>query len=213
MKLFLLFLFSLPAFAANNAVNDACRRLCAADTDCVHKCVSQAELFELKPDFINAVTDWTKKPDDRMRALRSGADVLILELCKSTGWSLENMMICLRSYPTPEVIRNCKRLSPLQEEQVHCVRLGKTEAQIDECNQLVPGSGHRIACLERRVTAPDTRNCRDLGGDSFERMQCLEKAELSRAEKSRHDALDGRIRHERSGNRSPASLPPSGSGE
>lgn len=119
--------FAIPARAANNAVNDACKRLCDTDGECVKKCVGQAELFELKADFINAVTDFTKLPGDRMRALRSGANLEVLALCKQSGWSLDNMMICLRSYPTAEVIKGCKRKSQLQETQVECMRQGKVE--------------------------------------------------------------------------------------
>jgi hypothetical protein len=172
-------LLALPASAANNAVNGACRQLCDGDSDCVRKCVGQAELFELRAEFIRAVTEWTVKPDDRMRALRSGANLEILDLCKRTGWSLENMMICLRSYPTRDVIKNCKKLSTLQEEQVQCVRLGKTEAEIDACVRFVPAPNFRLTCLEHQVSMRELKSCDAQGGDSRERMRCLERAEQS----------------------------------
>jgi hypothetical protein len=198
MTLAIVVLFaSAPALAGNNAVNDACKRLCNAESDCVHRCVAQAELFELRSDFINAITDFTKGVDDRMRALRSGADLTILSLCKTTGWSLDNMMICLRSYPTPEVIKNCKRLSPRQEEQVECVRLGKSEAEIDACIRLVPGSDRRLQCLGLRVTANETANCGEAGGDSYERMKCLERNASENADKIRRRELDMRVESER----------------
>jgi hypothetical protein len=199
-------LSAIPALAANNAVHDACKRLCETDGDCVHKCVGQAELFELRPDFVNAVADWTKNPEDRMRALRSGANLEILALCQQTGWSLDNKMICLRSYPTPQVIKNCKKLSPLQEEQVRCVRSGKTEAEIDACIRLVPGAGHRLDCIERRVSVEARHTCGEDGGDSFEKMGCLERAEKSAEAKARAQRLETRIRLERNRDRAPASL-------
>ncbi|MGZ3653328.1 MAG: hypothetical protein ACXVB9_12840 [Bdellovibrionota bacterium] len=197
-------LFTSPTQAGNNAVNESCKSLCNSESDCVRRCVGQAELFELKSDFINAVTEWTKNPDDRMRALRSGANHEILQLCQSTGWSLDNKMICLRSYPTPDVIKSCKKLSPLQEEQVRCVRMGKTEAEVDACNRLVPGSDRRLECLERNVSAQDSINCRNLGGDTFEKMSCLRNAEGIRMGEARKMELDDRIRAEREKNRARA---------
>ena len=208
------FLFVLPAWAGGNAVNESCKGLCNSDGECVRKCVGQAELFELKSDFINAVTDWTKKPDDRMRALRSGANAEILSLCSQTGWSLDNKMICLRSYPTPEVIKSCKKLSPLQEEQVRCLRMGKTDVEVSACVNLTPGSDMRLDCLQRNVTAQDAISCRKEGGDSFEKMNCLRKAEIARSGESRRTGLESRIRaeHDRirdsAGDRSPASVAP-----
>jgi hypothetical protein len=201
----LLVFFATTAWAGNNAVNEACKRLCNVESGCVRRCVGHAELFELKSDFINAVADWTKTPDDRMTALRSGANLEILSLCKQTGWSLDNMMICLRSYPTPEVIKACKKLSPLQEEQVRCVRRGKTDAEVEACNRLVPGSDRRLECLDRNVTAQDVTTCREEGGDSYEKMRCLGRAELARTGESRHGELEERIRAERERVRSPAS--------
>ena len=206
MALWILSLFlALPVSAANNAVHEACKRLCDNESECVRKCVGHAELFELRADFINAVADFTKKTDDRMRALRSGADLEILALCKGTGWSLDNKMICLRSYPTPEVIRNCKRLSPREEEQVHCVRLGKSEADVDACIRIVPGTDRRLECLERGVTAKDAGDCHEQGGDTYEKMKCLEKAELARMDQGKRQQLDVRIHEERRRQRAPAS--------
>jgi hypothetical protein len=191
--LFIFFLLFAPrTYAANNAVNLACKSLCASESECVRRCVGQAELFELNADFINAVTDWSKKPDDRMRALRSGANVEILQLCKATGWSLENMMICLRSYPTPEVIKACKRLSTLQEDQVRCVRAGKVDAEVDACNKLFPGSDRRLLCLQKYTTAQDTDACRTLGGDSYEKATCLDRSEAVRLGEARKTNLDRR---------------------
>jgi hypothetical protein len=201
-----LFLLASPAHAANNAVNLACKSLCASESECVRRCVGQAELFELNADFINAVTEWTKKPDDRMRALRSGANIEILQICKTTGWSLDNMMICLRSYPTPEVIKACKRLSALQEEQVRCVRMGKVDAEVDACSKLFPGSDRRLLCLEKNITAEDTNECRTLGGDSYEKASCLDRSEAVRMGEARKVNLDHRVRAERANDRQLASF-------
>lgn len=188
---FSLLLSATHAHAVNNAVNLACKALCNSENDCVRRCVGQAELFELRPEFINAVTDWTKKPDDRMRALRSGANQEILDLCKQTGWSLDNMMICLRSYPTFDVIRNCKKLSPLQEEQVRCVRMGKTDAEIESCSKLFPGSDRRLECLSRNVVASDIDHCRHYG-DTAAKARCLEAAEAVRSGEARPGDFDDR---------------------
>jgi len=200
MKIALLtfsFLFSnVPAHAANNAVNLACKSLCNAESDCVRRCVGQAELFELKPEFISAVAEWTQKPDDRMRALRSGANLEILDLCKQTGWSLDNMMVCLRSYPTFEVIKSCKRLSPLQEEQVRCVRMGKTDAEVESCRKLFPGTDRRLECLSRNVVAYDIDHCRPYG-DTAAKARCLEAAEAVRSGESSPTDFDAQIRAER----------------
>ncbi len=171
----LAFLLAQPAWSANNAVNDACKDLCSRESECVRRCIAHAELFELNADFIRAVTDFTKHVDDRMRALRSGADIQILELCKETGWSLDNMMICLRSYPSQEVIRNCKKLSPRQEDQVQCVRLGKAAAAIDACNRLTPSGDLRLECLGLPLTVEETKLCGSSGGNSNTRMKCLER--------------------------------------
>ena len=168
-----LLLFALPAGAAHNSVNEACRSLCDGEGECVRKCVAQAELFELRPDFILAVSNFTKKIEDRMRALRSGADLGVLAICQGTGWSLDNQMTCLRSYPTPELIKACKRLSSRQEEQVECVRMGKTDAEVDACNGMFPGSDRRLECLGTSVSARDRSTCEERGGDSRMKMECL----------------------------------------
>jgi hypothetical protein len=166
----------LPAQAANNSVNVACKRLCDTQSECVRKCVAHAELFELNSDFVNATADWSPDPEIRMKVLRTGANVEILALCKQTGWSLDNMLTCLRSYPTPEVIKSCKKLSTGQEEQVRCIRMGKTSAEIEACTLLAPSASQRLECLGKEVTAQETRECRRLGPDIQQRMQCLDRA-------------------------------------
>ncbi len=175
--LLLVSLFAQPARGANNSVNEACKRLCETESECVRKCVAHAELFELKSDLIDNVADWTPVVETRMKVLRTGANNEILALCKQTGWSLDNMLTCLRSYPTKEVIRECKKLSSLQEEQVRCIRLGKTSAEIEACSLLVPASNQRLECLSRTITAQETRECRKYGMNSQQRMNCLERAQ------------------------------------
>jgi hypothetical protein len=169
------FLASL-AFAANNSVNEACKRLCETESECVRKCVGHAELFELRCEFISAAADWSPTIETRMKVLRSGANLEVLEICQKTGWSLENKLTCLRSYPTPEVLKACKKLSPRQEEQMRCLRMGKSEAEVNACIALVPGSDLALACLQKQVTAQETRECRRMGLDSKARMDCLEQA-------------------------------------
>ncbi len=179
---------------AGQGTTEACKRLCEGEGECLRKCVAQVELFELKRDFIEASTEWSAAVDTRMRVLRSGANMETISICKKTGWSEENKLTCLRSYPTPGVMKNCKKLSSLEDEQVRCVRTGKTEAEIDACTNLVPGSDLRLECLQRDVTALEVRQCNRSGLDSRARMQCLERWHLAREEESKIFELEVRRR-------------------
>lgn len=180
----LLFFASL-ALAANRGVPEACKRLCDSESECVRKCVSQAELFELRSDFIDASTAWGKTAEVRMRVLRSGANIDTIALCKTTGWSEENKLTCLRSYPTPSMLKLCKKLSSREEEQVQCLRTGKTEAEVDACINLVPGTDLRLECLHKDTTALETRQCNRNGLDSRARMNCLQRWQMAHEEEAK----------------------------
>ena len=106
--LLFLFIFSLfaPAQAANNCVHDACRRLCETERDCVRRCVSHTELMEVRAEIVNTAADFHKLPEVRLMALRTGASLETFDLCQKTGWSSDNKLICLRSYPSVEVIKS-----------------------------------------------------------------------------------------------------------
>ncbi|HEY8278391.1 MAG TPA: hypothetical protein VIH99_02125 [Bdellovibrionota bacterium] len=175
LALILLSCFASPAaLAVSKGAEDSCRRICSGDSECAGKCTSHVDLFELQTDFLSSVAAWNVSTDDRMKAVRSGANREVLDLCRSTGWSLDNIFTCLRSYPTPDVIQSCKKLSPRQEEQVRCVRAGKSSAEVDACASAFPGSDMSLHCLEMQVTAQETRWCRERKGGSAERMSCLE---------------------------------------
>ena len=216
MKLLASFTLALLAFAleakASARVLDACKSLCDGENACIEKCASHAELFELKADFIQAAKNWDSSVDNRLRVLRSGATIDVIDLCKQTGWSQENQLTCLRSYPTREVIKACKKLSPLQEEQVRCVRVGKTEAEIDACSTLFTGTDLRLDCLRKAVNAQETRLCRRSGTSVQARMGCLEGVVAEKNRESQRFLMEVRARvleEERQfhKNRMPASQP------
>lgn len=198
-----------PATMAHaNNMHIACKRLCQNESECLHKCVNQSELMELKADFIHAVADFTSSADERMKILRSGADIQTLSLCRETGWSMDNILICLRSYPTPEAVKACKKLSPLQDEQVRCIRMGKTSAEIEACSLLVPGPEQRLICLQMALTAEETRTCRSEKKDSSSRMNCLLEAEAHRTQETRSWEQEVTLRDQQEKKeRSPASTP------
>lgn len=179
MKLgpFLLFLALTPvAFANDIGVEQACVDLCDEDDSCASRCVKHAELFEVKANFIQAVAAWSPSQTERIQALRSGANLETFVLCKQTGWAKNDVLTCLRSYPTASMIQSCKRMSALAGEQVRCLRTGKSEAEVDACSALLVGGDQRLACLEKSITAQETHGCQIRGADSKQRLRCLETA-------------------------------------
>lgn len=178
-------LLACTALAANHSVHDACKRLCATASDCVHKCVSHAELMEIRPDLVNVAADFHKDPEMRMTALRSGASMETFDLCKKTGWSTENKLICLRSYPTAELIKSCKKLSAAEEDQVRCVRNGKSSAEIDKCSSMLVDTKMRLECLGLEVSAKASDECGSLNQGSRQRLDCLRSADSRRSSKKR----------------------------
>jgi hypothetical protein len=178
MKFFLiisifLLLLSVPSDAANNSIHEACRRLCDVEVDCVHRCVGHAELMEVRAELVNVAAEFHKSPDVRLTALRTGASLETFEMCTKTGWSTENKLICLRSYPTASLIKACKNLSPREDDQVRCVRNGKTTAEVEACNRLLVSANIRLECVGLHAGADATETCDQKGRGSLQRLECL----------------------------------------
>ena len=177
--LLFLALFSLSGAHAGNAVNDACKRLCETDGDCVRKCVAHAELMELKADVIHVAAGFHKSVDMRLTALRTGASIETFETCGKSGWSTDNMLTCLRAYPTPELMKSCKKLSPREEDQVKCLRNGKTSAEVEACMKILVSTDLRLQCVGLQLEAKVTETCDLKGQGSRDRLRCLERAPRS----------------------------------
>ena len=174
----LLFLALLPLSGAHagNAVNDACKRLCETDSECVRKCVAHAELMELKADVIHVAAGFHKSVDMRLTALRTGASIETFEICSKSGWSTDNTLTCLRAYPTQELMKSCKKLSPREEDQVKCLRNGKTSAEVEACLKILVSTDLRLQCVGLQLSAEATEGCNLKGQGSRDRLHCLERA-------------------------------------
>jgi|GEM_PF-5575746 len=177
----LFLLISLSASAANNSVHEACRRLCEVEADCLRRCVSHAELMEVRADLVNVAADFHKNPEIRLTALRTGASLDTFGLCGKTGWSTDNKLICLRSYPTAELIKSCKNLSPREEDQVRCVRNGKSSVEVDACSSLLTSPELRLECIGLPITAQQAFSCKVSGLGSQQRLDCLKRLDRSPA--------------------------------
>lgn len=117
-------LHAIAAIAATSGVNEACKQLCDQEAACLKKCVGHAELFEIRPELIKSVAAFDPDTETRLKVLRTGASAETLELCKKADWSLENTLICLRSYPTRDLMKACTKAKRGEDEQVECVRSG-----------------------------------------------------------------------------------------
>lgn len=187
--LLLLLACSLPAEAGvvRNKIADACSRLTGRDPQLTKNCVNHAELFEVDSEYIRAVVEFHSSIEIRMKALKSGASIDTLKLCKSLNWSVDNTLSCMRSYPTPELVKECKKVSARQEDQLRCVREGRDTAQVHACNSISSTTSERFACLELNVPALATYNCRDKFSSFPERMQCMNAVVVAREEEYRRD--------------------------
>jgi hypothetical protein len=171
----LLGLLPAPAWSGTMA-HDACRGLCEGESDCLRRCVSHVELFELSADFVNACAAFHSDPEVRLKVLRSGATRDLFPLCKDTGWGIDNVLTCLRSLPTPEVIKACKKLSPKEEDQVRCLRSGTTHVQIEACRNFGATPSERLQCLDYHLDAHVARRCSQGKNTEAQRLQCLNQA-------------------------------------
>jgi hypothetical protein len=194
---FLLFLGLMldPALTwAGVAVHDACRRLCENEAECLRRCISHSELFELNADFVNACTDYNPSVEVRMKVLRSGATRDLLPLCKDTGWGIDNVLICLRSYPTPEVLKACKKLSPKEEDQVRCLRSGNTNAQIEGCFKFGDSTKERLSCLDYHLDIAQPRRCREKASSAEGRLACMDQTKKEKERETREHLEETRKR-------------------
>ena len=184
-----LVVLSFHAEAARaHKIADACQALANGDRDLITKCVNHAELFELEATFIRTVVAFHNDVEVRMKALKSGANVDTIQLCKSLGWSLENTLSCLRAYPTPELLRGCKKLSKVEDEQLRCVRYGREVSQVNACETMSENSGDRFRCLELDVPALAAINCRNKSSAVTGRFHCLEQFVRARTEENERDS-------------------------
>ncbi len=169
------FFFLATNSHAGNAVNEACKELCKSGKDCIRRCVGHSELMELKADLIQLAAAFHKDPELRLTALRTGANKDSFEICGKSGWSTDNQLICLRSYPTPELMKSCKRLSPIEADQVKCVRNGRSAQAVDACSRILVSNDLRIRCVRLDLSAFETSACDLPGKGSKERLRCLER--------------------------------------
>lgn len=192
----LLSLIFAPAFSwAGAEAHDSCRKLCDNEADCLRRCVSHVELFELTPSFVDLVTDFHPSVEVRMKVLRSGASREILPLCKETGWNIDNVISCLRSYPTPAVIKACKKISPKEEEQVRCLRSGNNSAQVESCSEFGATTAEHLECLGYQADLHVSRRCRSPEKSSrAERIQCMEQAKAEKEREAREFEAEVRRR-------------------
>lgn len=179
MKLFLfiiaLILIATRAFAGN-ALHDACKHLCETDSECVRKCVAHSELMELRAEVVNAASDFHKKPELRLTALRTGANLEAFEVCRKSGWSTDNQLTCLRASPSPGLMKSCKLLSPREDDQVKCIRSGKVAGEVEACLKILVSADLRLQCVGLQLSVKATEACDLKGQGSKDRMRCLERA-------------------------------------
>lgn len=178
---------SAEAGTVRNKIADACSRLTARDAELTKNCVNHAELYELDSGYVNAVVNFHSTVEVRMKALKSGANVDTLNLCKALGWSIDNTLSCMRSYPTPEVIKACKKISPKEDEQLKCIREGRDAAQINACEGFGTKVAERFQCLELDVSALATINCRSKFQNHSSRIVCMKEDIARREEEYRRD--------------------------
>lgn len=160
---------------ASPSLVDACRELTNRDPELTKKCFAHAELFEVPVHFVRAVADFDPSVENRMKALKSGADVNTLALCKQQSWSKEGTLTCLRSYPTPELIRACKKISGQEEDQLRCVRMGRETAQVESCFLLGDTMKERFRCLEMDIPALEARTCDTQQSAADGKFKCLQR--------------------------------------
>jgi hypothetical protein len=189
--LHILLLLSLPAEAGvvRNKIADACAELTSHDPDLTRNCVNHAELFEVDSQYIYAAAKFDRTVDVRMKALKSGATVETMKLCKSLRWNTDNTLSCMRSYPTPELIKECKKLSAREEEQLRCVREGRDTTQVQACNSMSEKTQERFQCLQLDVPGLATINCNNLHDNFKARMACMNVEVLAREEEFKRDQV------------------------
>jgi len=158
------FIFSLislggSTLAEGSSLAKACHKLKQGNGDLVRKCVHHAKYFELRADFIEACSAFSRDLDVRTRCLKSGANLEILEICKSSGWSLNGTLTCLRSYPTRESMAACKKFGINEEEQIRCLRLGREVPQVATCMEIGYDQASRFSCLQMDIPVFEARRC------------------------------------------------------
>lgn len=164
---------STPAEATG--LRAACNEFAGRDRAALKKCVAHGELFELNGAIVQACTAFSRDPDYRMKCLKSGADVETVKLCRTTGWTIDNVASCLRYYPTAELIKSCKDLSADEEEQIKCVRLGREPSQVKACVVSVESLKGRMLCLEKDVAVAEARICSRKNRGEKARLGCMEE--------------------------------------
>ncbi len=190
---FSLFLLA-PEAEAKSSLAVACQQLVKNDKTLLPKCVSHGEFFELNSEFVSACTKFHDDVEIRMRCLKSGANMEILKLCQSAGWSLDGTLTCLRAYPTSDGMKACKALSEMEEEQIRCVRMGREKAQVDSCVALAASAEERLHCLQMDIPYFEANRCSKNYKDNTNRFHCLENYVAQRENEFRRDQAEVRGR-------------------
>jgi hypothetical protein len=183
-----------PPLAEARTLVAACRDLVNGDKKLTRNCVNHGEFFELKAAYVRACLEFHREVDVRMRCLKSGADLEILEICRNSGWSLNSTLSCLRSYPTRELMRACKRLSEKEEEQLRCVRIGRESKQVEACLELLREPVSRLECLRMDIPVTEAKRCQARAKGAKTRIGCLERVVAEREGEYRRDQRELRMR-------------------
>lgn len=155
-------------------LNTACSKMVNGEQTGLRKCVSHGESFELKSEFVDACTAFSPDLEIRWRCLKSGANLEILQLCKSSGWSQNGKLTCLRSYPSKEILAACKKFGRDEEEQIRCLRLGREPPQMVACMNIGSDQKSRFSCLQMDVPAMEAHSCNAKNSSTDGRLGCLE---------------------------------------
>jgi hypothetical protein len=169
------FLFGTELAEAGGPLARACSDLVAQDRSLLKKCVSHSEFFELNSAFIQECTRFHKDVDIRMKFLKSGANLEILQICKGAKWSMNGTLTCLRSYPTDELMRSCKKISPSEEDQIRCVRAGVDHSQVESCLALSKDLEQRFRCMKMGVPSFEAKRCERIGKTENDKFSCLQE--------------------------------------
>jgi hypothetical protein len=192
--IFLAFFLFGTELAEAGPLARACSELVEADRPLLKKCVSHSEFFELNSAFINECTKFHKNIDIRMKCLKSGANLEILQVCKTAKWSIEGTLTCLRSYPTDELMRSCKKISSSEEDQIRCVRSGADHSQVESCLTFSNKMEQRFRCMKMDVPSFEAKRCERISNSENGRFSCLQDFIASRERDYREDQAEVRGR-------------------
>jgi hypothetical protein len=162
--------FGNPAEASKNG--DSCLALTNGDRELARKCFRHLTDFDLDYHYANACSKFSTNVENRMRCLRSGANLETFNICQQAKFSLDGTLTCLRSYPTPETMKRCKNISTQEDDQLRCIRTGRGPDQMQACVDFFRDKEEIFACLSLDLPAHETRRC----GKKGKTLDCMQHA-------------------------------------